>query len=62
MAHPGVYGARLTGAGSGGCTVTLAESAAVEGLAAALAAALRGRFGFAPELFPTGAGEGVRED
>jgi galactokinase len=57
----GVYGARMTGGGFGGCTITLAEARAVP----ALLDAVRDQFVLAfktePELFPTTACEGARE-
>jgi galactokinase len=36
QAYPGVYGSRITGGGFGGCTVTLVQPDAVEGLVAEL--------------------------
>jgi galactokinase len=61
LSVPGVYGARMTGGGFGGCTVTLVDTHAVP----ALLDAVRDRFALAlgtqPELFPTTACEGARE-
>ncbi len=57
LACDGVYGSRLTGAGFGGCTVTLAEKASVPALKEKLTEAYRKRFGLAPaiyELSPSG--------
>jgi galactokinase len=57
----GVFGARMTGGGFGGCTITLVEAGAVP----ALLDAVRDRFAAErwtePELFPTTACEGARE-
>jgi galactokinase len=61
LSVPGVYGARMTGGGFGGCTITLVEARAVP----ALLDAVRDRFvkelETEPELFPTSACEGARE-
>jgi galactokinase len=50
MSCEGVYGSRLTGAGFGGCTVTLVEESAVPALREKLREAYLNRFGFAPEI------------
>jgi galactokinase len=47
----GVYGARMTGGGFGGCTVNLVANAAVEELEERLARGYRDRFRRAPRLF-----------
>ncbi len=60
--EPGVYGARMTGGGFGGCTVTLVERAAVERVSAAISARLEARFGRSPAFLVTGACAGVREE
>jgi galactokinase len=58
---PGCYGARLTGAGFGGCTVNLVTDAAVAGFARDLAAAYRHATGLAAEIYvcQAAAGAGV---
>jgi len=58
---PGVLGARMTGGGFGGCTVTLAEVGTVEGAGAAIANAFAMRFGRAPAWFVTRAADGAGE-
>jgi len=51
MACEGVYGSRLTGAGFGGCTVSLVEENAVGALREKLREAYLNRFGFFPEIY-----------
>ena len=53
----GVFGARMTGGGFGGCTVNLVASAAVDELTRVLEHALQRP----PDVFVTGAAEGARE-
>ncbi len=48
---PGVYGARMTGGGFGGCTVNLVDPSAVERLEHTLSAAYRARFGIDPACY-----------
>jgi galactokinase len=47
----GVFGARMTGAGFGGCVVALARSDALETLAARAQAAHEDRFGHTPAVY-----------
>ena len=49
----GVIGSRLTGAGFGGCTVTLVQTEAVDKIAAHLASSYQKATGIAPTLFTT---------
>jgi galactokinase len=44
-AQPGCYGARLTGAGFGGCAIALVEASAVDAIVAAVAAGYKARTG-----------------
>jgi galactokinase len=60
-AQPGVYGARLTGAGFGGCTLTLLKRSAVRSVTAALEQELEREFGIIPRIFATTAGPGAAE-
>jgi galactokinase len=56
----GVIGARMTGGGFGGSTVTLCEAAKAAAIAAALVESYEAEFGFAPEIFATRPAEGAR--
>ena len=57
----GVYGARMTGGGFGGCTVNLMQPAAVPRFREEISRAYSGRFGVVPGIYPckpsAGAGE-----
>jgi galactokinase len=60
-AEPGVYGARMTGGGFGGCTVNLVAEEAVASLSEALSREVERRFGTRPDIFTTRASSGVKE-
>jgi galactokinase len=53
----GVYGARMTGAGFGGCTVNLVRAEAVEEFERRVAAAYESRTGRRPDIYVNGSGE-----
>jgi galactokinase len=57
----GVYGARMTGGGFGGCTVNLVANEAVQPLTDALRSELERRFGRRPEVFASRASDGAME-
>jgi galactokinase len=56
----GVYGARMTGGGFGGCVVMLAQPRAVEALRGHLQKAYKERFDIVPDIYVTTATEGAR--
>ncbi len=56
----GCHGARLSGAGFGGCVTALVEEAAVEGVRAAVSAAFEARFERRPDTFVCRIGDGAR--
>ena len=56
----GCYGARLTGAGFGGCTVNLVAKESVEGFAQALAKGYESETGLHPEIYITHASTGAK--
>ena len=58
---PGVYGARMTGGGFGGCTVNLVEAAAVEAVTAELAARYKQATGYTPQVYVCAAADGAQE-
>jgi galactokinase len=60
-AAPGCIGARMTGAGFGGCTVNLVEAGKVDEFTDAVAAAYTERTGLVPELFVVASADGARE-
>lgn len=55
----GVYGARMTGGGFGGCIVALVQPRAVETLKQTLTASYQEKFGIAPVIFSTTATAGA---
>lgn len=61
IAQPGCYGARLTGAGFGGCALALVRPEALEGFCERVAAGFAQRFGERPELHRLGSGEAAGE-
>jgi galactokinase len=61
LATPGVYGSRMTGAGFGGCTVTLAQREAVEAMREELVPRYREETGLEPMLFATAPAAGASE-
>lgn len=62
-AQPGCYGARMTGAGFGGCAIALVEDSAVETFVQAVAPAYTAQTGLTPELYvcQASAGSGVEK-
>lgn len=58
--QPGVFGARLTGAGFGGCAIALIEPGTARGVEAPVAAAFTARFGVEPRFMVLHAGGGPR--
>jgi galactokinase len=59
---PGVYGARMTGGGFGGCAIALAAGRAAAELSEAWQRRMRDRFGRSVEVFASAACDGARED
>jgi galactokinase len=55
----GCHGARLTGAGFGGCTVSLVDVGSAERFAEELSSAYRTATGQAPEVWICSAGDGA---
>jgi galactokinase len=60
LTQPGVWGAKLTGGGWGGCAVILHTPEAEDALCAALMETFEKKFGHAPTLIPTVAGPGAQ--
>jgi galactokinase len=59
LEQDGCYGARMTGAGFGGCAVALVAQAAASAFATAVAAAYRTRTGIQPQVYVTAATNGA---
>jgi galactokinase len=59
LSIPGVWGARMTGGGFGGCTVNLVDPQATERFQEALGDAYRQRFGVGPVFYGVEASEGA---
>ena len=58
---PGVLGSRMTGAGFGGCTVTLIAENQVDAFVESLGSAYEERFGFRADFYVAEIGDGARE-
>ncbi len=58
---PGTLGARMTGAGFGGCTVSLVHEDSVERFVQQVGQAYEERTGLKPEFYVCGTGDGVKE-
>ena len=58
---PGVFGARMTGGGFGGCTINLVRAEAVDDFQRHVARAYEKSTGLAPQIFVTSAAEGASE-
>ncbi len=59
-AVPGCYGSRLTGAGFGGCTVSLVQTAAIERFVTTVTQAYQSRTGRIPAMYVCRAAAGVQ--
>ena len=59
---PGIYGARMTGGGFGGCTVNLVESHQVASFIGTIRGDYEKRTGRQPDCYPCVASGGVREE
>jgi len=58
----GVYGARMTGGGFGGCTIALVDSSKVDGFSGLVAERYRQETGISCEIYVCSAGDGAGED
>ena len=61
QAHPGVLGSRMTGAGFGGCTVSLVESSRVKEFIQNVGAGYRERIGYDADFYVVQSGPGACE-
>jgi galactokinase len=61
MKIDGVYGARMTGGGFGGCTVTLLRADAAAAFEAQISAAYQARFGVTPSVYACRPSDGAAE-
>jgi len=59
--QPGVYGARMTGGGFGGCTINLVRADAADRVRSAVASEYQKTTGITPQLFVCTAAEGAGE-
>ncbi|MCY8931930.1 galactokinase [Bacillus atrophaeus] len=59
--HEGVIGSRMTGAGFGGCTISIVKDQAVEGFIEKAGAAYKERTGIKADFYVADIGEGARE-
>lgn len=59
--YPSCIGARMTGAGFGGCAIALMPSAKVDDFSEKITAYYKAQVGYDPSIFIAGAEEGVRE-
>jgi galactokinase len=62
LGQSGVFGARMTGGGFGGCAIALVADEAVGALIDGVSKALRERFGLSVHAFATDAADGAHED
>ena len=60
--YPGCIGARMTGAGFGGCAIAVVKKDSFDDFAAKITAHYTRKIGYAPEVFASAIGEGVREE
>lgn len=58
---PGVLGARMTGAGFGGCTINLLQFNQIEAFKTAISAEYQQKIGRTPSFYQPGIGDGARE-
>ncbi|HEY0912504.1 MAG TPA: galactokinase [Bradyrhizobium sp.] len=61
MTTKGVYGARMTGGGFGGCIVALVQPRSVESLTGQLLKSYAAQFGFEPQVYVTDATAGANQ-
>ncbi len=59
--QPGVLGARMTGAGFGGCAIAIVENKQVEGFIANVGAAYLDRIGYEADFYVASIGDGAKE-
>jgi galactokinase len=57
--QPGCHGARMTGAGFGGCAVALVEASEASVFASTIAVDYERHTGLVPQIYVTGASEGA---
>ena len=57
---PGVIGSRMTGAGFGGCTVSIVKDEAIDGFIEKVGSAYRERIGYDADFYVVEIGDGPR--
>ena len=61
LKQPGVIGARMTGAGFGGCAVSIVREDAVENLIESVKGTYQRKIGYAPDFYVVDIGDGPKE-
>ncbi|MDQ0428610.1 galactokinase [Planomicrobium stackebrandtii] len=59
--HPGVIGARMTGAGFGGCAIAIVHQSQIESFKENLTTSYTERFGFSPSFYEAKISDGAKE-